>query len=158
MTPQTDSGNVLEQTVKGSFLGKKFEIVNFRKWKGNPGKYGEELLLTNVPYETIYGHKGNTEFLLKSKRYRKEIRIECKLQQGPGSVDEKLPYLYLNMVEKIPENEIIVVIDGDGWKAGSIPWLKNAVKNKMYSNESLQNKMLRVFNLREFVTWVNQEF
>ena len=158
MTPQTDSGNVLEQTVKGAFSGKKFQIVNFREWKRNPEKYGEELLLTNVPYETIYGHGGNTEFLLKSKRYDKEIRIECKWQQGPGSVDEKLPYLYLNIIEKMPENEIIVVIDGDGWKSGSIPWFKKAVTDKKYMQGGAFNKTVRVFNLKEFVTWVNKKF
>ena len=158
MNAQTGSGNVLEQTVKGTFIGKKFEIVNFRKWQKDPTKHGGELLLMNVPYQTIYDHKGNTEFLLKSKKYNKEIRIECKWQQRAGSVDEKLPYLYLNMIEKMPENEIIVIIDGDGWKAGSIPWLKHAIADRLYLNTVTENKTIRVFNIREFVTWANTEF
>jgi hypothetical protein len=29
--------------------------------------------------------------------------IECKWQQVSGSVDEKLPYLYLNCIEAMPE-------------------------------------------------------
>ncbi len=70
----------------------------------------------NVPFTTIYQHGGNTEFRLISERYNMDIRIECKWQQVAGSVDEKLPYLYLNCIEAMPEKHIIIIIDGDGWK------------------------------------------
>lgn len=62
------SGNTLEQTVIGTLTGKGFILVKYRTWLKGPERYGEELLLRNVPYTTIYNHPGNTEFLLKSKR------------------------------------------------------------------------------------------
>ena len=158
MTPKTDSGNVLEKTVIGAFQGKKIQILPFSDWKKKPVNYGDELLLTNVPYDTIYGHKGYTEFLLRSKRFQKEIRIECKWQQWGGSVDEKLPYLYLNAIEKMPEKEIIIVIDGDGWKEGAIPWLRDTVIKKKYVGNKTADKIVRVFNLKEFLMWVNDTF
>ena len=157
MAPITDSGNVLEKTIVGAFQTKGFCLVSYREYYKNPASYGEEVLLKNAPYSTIYKHNGVTEYLLKSRKYNKEIRIECKWQQVSRSVDEKLPYLYLNCVERVPEKEIIVIIDGDGWKKGAIEWLRDAVQNKKYEN-STNPKTIRIFNLKQFVTWVNKEF
>lgn len=116
---------------------------------------GNELLLTDVPYDTIYQHSGKTEFLLKSERYNLEIRIECKWQQVAGSVDEKLPYLYLNSIEAMPEKHIVVVIDGNGWKTGAIPWLKEAAVNRKYTTSESPKKKIEILSLAEFMTWAN---
>jgi hypothetical protein len=83
-----------------------------------------------VVFPMIYNHKGYTEYLLLSDQYNLQIRIECKWQQTSGSVDENLPYVYLSNIEAMPEHGIMILIDGSGWKAGSIIWLKNAVANK----------------------------
>ena len=100
------TGSQLEVAVKTVLAGKSFELVNYRVWDKNREKYGDELLLENVPFTTVYEHKGNTEFLLISKKYDLQIRIECKWQQTAGSVDEKLPYLYLNAIEAMPETGV----------------------------------------------------
>jgi hypothetical protein len=88
-TISNTTGNQLEQAVKTVLTGKGFKLVNYRVWEKNPEKYGDELLLENAPFTTVYNHKGNTEFLLLSKKYKLKIRIECKWQQVSGSVDEK---------------------------------------------------------------------
>jgi len=157
-TKSNVTGNQLEVAVKTVLQGKGFEIINYRIWEKNKENYGNELLLENVPFTTIYEHKGNTEFLLKSKKYGLEIRIECKWQQVAGSVDEKLPYVYLNAIEAMPESTIMILIDGDGWKQGAIKWLKDAVEQKKYTTEELRNKKIMVFNLKEFFTWANDTF
>lgn len=146
------TGNTLEQQVQNLFFGKGFEIVMYSKWVKNKKKYSHELLLKNVPYESIYNHKGYTEFLLLSKKLDKEIRIECKWQQSSGSVDEKLPYLFLNATTKMKEKEIMIIIDGAGWKEGAIPWLKEAV------NQSPHNYRIKVFSISEFYSWANKAF
>lgn len=146
------TGNILEKQVQNLFLEKGFEIVMYSKWSKDKDRYGNELLLRHVPYESIYNHKGYTEFLLSSKKYDKQIRIECKWQQSPGSVDEKLPYLFLNATEKMNENEIMIIIDGKGWKKGAIPWLKAAVSS------SNQSERINVLSLTEFLTWANKYF
>jgi hypothetical protein len=102
-TLANSSGNTLEQTVMGTLASKSFQAASYRDYLIKPELYGSELLLRNVPYKTIYGHPGNTEFLIRSERYRLEIRIECKWQQSSGSVDEKYPYTYLNCIEAMPE-------------------------------------------------------
>lgn len=157
-TKSNITGNQLEVAVKTVLTGKGFELINYRIWEKNKEKFGDELLLENVPFTTIYEHKGNTEFLLISKKYDLRIRIECKWQQVAGSVDEKLPYLYLNAIESMPEKSIMILIDGTGWKTGAIKWLKDAVKQKKYTTEKNISKDISVFNLTEFFTWSNTKF
>lgn len=152
------TGNLLEQTVSSVLQGKGFKLIKYKDWEDGPSLYGNELLLANVPFTTIYGHKGNTEFLLKSDKYKMEIRIECKWQQSAGSVDEKLPYLYLNCIEAMPEKKIIILIDGDGFKEGAIKWLKTAVKNNKYISSYRIDKEIKVMDLKEFLTWANNTF
>lgn len=152
------TGNQLEIAVQTVLLNKGFEIEMFRVWNKNSEKYGKELLLKNVPFETIYGHRGNTEFLLISEKYNLRIRIECKWQQSAGSVDEKLPYLYLNTIEAMPEKDIMILIDGDGFKAGAKTWLRNAVKDKLYTTDKNNDTNVMVFSLAEFFTWANKTF
>ena len=157
-TKSNVSGNQLEVAVKTVLTGKGFELVKYREWEKNHEKYGKELLLENVQFTTVYEHHGNTEFLLISEKYNLRIRIECKWQQVAGSVDEKLPYLYLNTIEAMPENSIMILIDGSGWKAGAIKWLKDAVKQKKYTTEENKNKEILVFSLTDFFTWANRTF
>jgi len=152
------TGNQLEVAVQTVLLNKGFEIEMYRKWEKKSENYGKELLLKNVPFNTIYGHKGNTEFLLISEKYNLRIRIECKWQQNAGSVDEKLPYLYLNTIEAMLEKDIMILIDGDGFKKGAKTWLRNAVKQKLYTNETNKNTNVMVFSLAEFFTWANKTF
>ncbi len=151
------SGSTLEKTVVGTLMSKNFQVVLYREWIKHPEKYGHELLLRNAPYPTLYGHQGNTEFLLTSERYSLTIRIECKWQQSAGSVDEKYPYLYLNCVENMPELEIFLIIDGGGAKAGALTWLRTACKNKLYTNEITRQKTITVFSLAEFLVWANKK-
>ena len=148
------SGNTLERMVIATLESKGFEVVKYRIWYKNPGKFGNELLLRNVPFETIYDHKGNTEFLIKSKKHDLEIRVECKWQQSSGSVDEKFPYLYLNCIENMPEKDIFIIVDGGGAKPGAINWLRNAAENKLYQDEQQQTNV-GVMNLAEFLIWAN---
>jgi len=152
------TGNQLEKAVQTVLIGKGFTVVKYRKWKKNPERYGKELILRNVPFTTIYNHKGNTEFLLFSEKYGLKIRIECKWQQSAGSVDEKLPYLYLNAIEAMPEKDIMILIDGSGFKVGAKVWLRNAVKEKLYTTSRNNNKNIMVFSLAEFFTWANNIF
>lgn len=151
-------GKILEQTIIPAFEARGFQYLLYSKWKKNPSSYSNELLLGNVPYTTIYGHRGYTEFLVKSEQYNLKHRIECKWQQSSGSVDEKLPYLYLNCIQAIPEEDIIIVAGGGGMKKGAVLWLKEAVQQNLYVNDKQCAKNIDVFSLEEFLVWANQLF
>jgi hypothetical protein len=157
-TRNTGSGNTLESTVRGTLESKGFVTVSFRNWDRNKDKYGKELLLKHIPYTNIYGSRGSTEWLIKSEKWIKEIRMECKWQGGSGSVDEKFPYYYLNAIECIPENEMIIVYGGGGFRAGALPWLKEAVRLHKYTKPNTVQKTIHVFNVEEFIQWANDTF
>jgi len=154
----SNQGKVLENTVESTFKSKGFEVVMYRTWEKKKNLYSDELLLENCPFINIYQHSGNTEFLLKSKKFDCEIRIECKWQQSNGSVDEKFPYLYLNCIEAMPEKEIVIIIDGGGAKPGSIQWLKTAVSEKKYTSKANEDTEIHIFTLSEFIQWANKRF
>ena len=143
------SGNTLEASISAVVGSKGFDVVNYKIWESNKDKFGKELLLCNVPYQTIYGHNGKTEFVLLSETDGLEIRIECKWQQVSGSVDEKYPYLYLNCMQ-MPEETVFIIVDGGGAKKGAVEWLKDAPA--MFPCD----KSITVFNLVEFLSWANK--
>lgn len=156
-TKSNVSGAQLENAIKQVLIQKGFQVVKYKNYLTNPSYFKEELLLEDVPYTSIYGHKGKTEFLLISKKYNLQIRIECKWQQTPGSVDEKLPYLYLNAIEAMPEKTILLIVDGDGWKKGSIQWLEEAIKSKKYIKFG-NEKEIFLLDLKKFFSWANKTF
>ncbi len=69
-----------------------------------------------------------------------------------------MPYLYLNAIEAMPENTVMILIDGKGWKHGAIEWLKKSVKQNKYSTEENKNEEIIIYNLVEFYTWANATF
>lgn len=152
------TGNVLEQLVISTLSAHGFASVKYSEYHKNKENFGEELLLKNVPYTTLYNGRGFTEFLLISEKFNLEIRIECKWQQTAGSVDEKLPYVYLSAIEAIPENEVIILIDGPGFRDGAINWLKEASINQKYIPTENLDKNVRIMNSTEFLTWCNETF
>ena len=152
------TGNVLEQLVIGTLSAHGFPTVKYLDYMKNRNDYDNELLLKNVPYTTLYGGRGYTEFLLISNKYDLEIRIECKWQQTAGSVDEKLPHVYLSAVNAIPEDDVIILIDGKGFRKGAIPWLKNIAENREYISKDNPNKKISIMNSTEFLTWCNDTF
>lgn len=152
------TGNVLEQVVVSALSVHGFEMVAFREYEHHSERYGKELLLRNVPYTTLYGGRGYTEFLVLSDRYQIRTRIECKWQQGAGSVDEKLPYTYLSCAESMDENDIIILIDGKGFRDGAIDWLRNVAVQRKYIPPGCPNKHIHVMSTTEFLTWCNSTF
>ncbi len=148
-------GQILEDTIRQVFVQRQFQVLPHREWKKVPVGWQGDVLVEHVPFETIYGHRGRTEFLALSPKRNLEVRIECKWQQVSGSVDEKLPYLYLNAVQAMPEKVIVLVVDGPGWKKGAVEWLRCAAKNHLYDT---QEKKIFVFNLSEFLAWSNDLF
>ncbi|BAU64345.1 hypothetical protein STA3757_17170 [Stanieria sp. NIES-3757] len=149
-------GKILEKTIIPTFEARGFDVIQYSDWSKKKDKYGTELLLKHVPYTTIYGHQGYTEFLARSERYSLNHRIECKWQQSSGSVDEKFPYLYLNCIEAMPEQNIIIITGGGGMKEGVIRWLKRVVLERRYLPDGVEEKNINIFSLEEFILWANK--
>jgi hypothetical protein len=96
---------------------------------------------------SIYNHKMKCDFLLSNvSGFPNGLIIESKWQDGGGSVDEKFPYLTINIKERYP-CPTIVVLGGNGWKKGSILWLI----------EQIDEKLIGVYNIEEFISYVNRK-
>ena len=95
---------------------------------------------------SIYDTKLVTDFILyHPQKWSNYLVIESKWQQSSGSVDEKYPYLVLNLKHQIKYPSIII-LDGAGYKPGAEAWLRNQV----------DSKLLHVFNMRDFQIWANK--
>lgn len=120
------SGKTFESSVEREFVERGVHPVAFnsgpRGNNGNSDLFNPRQLIRNVPYTSIYGSRSKSEFVYQDKR--RHIRIECRWQQVPGSVDEKLPYLFLNALNAMPEPEIWICCDGSGARRSAIRWLQ----------------------------------
>jgi len=151
------AGITLEKIVEQTLVQKGFTVVSWTAYKKNPKAFGTEVLVRNVPYQTIYGHPGKTEFVLHSARYAIDARIECKWQQSAGSVDEKFPYLYLNAAEAMPESLVLIIVAGGGAKPAAVRWLQQAAAERRYLSPQ-SSKDIRVLSLDEFIAWAHSTF
>lgn len=148
----TSHGAKFERKIALAVVEHGFTQRSYLDWHDD-GEPEGEWLLTNVPYVTLYGSKGRTEFLLLSAARGLRIRIEAKWQSSAGSVDEKLPHLYLNALKAMPENDVIIVIDGPGWRPGGLEWLRKAAADRAFADRP--EKVVRVMSLDEFRTWTD---
>lgn len=148
------SGRVLENVVETIYRSHGYEITQYAEFAKDPAKYtGKRLLLRHAPYTSIYGHAAVSEFLALAPSGAR-VRIECKWQQSSGSVDEKFPYVYLNAVEAMPEEHVIILVDGGGAKPNAVAWLKRAAENGLY--QAGRGKTIQVMGLTEFTAWANR--
>ncbi|MGE5659948.1 MAG: PD-(D/E)XK nuclease superfamily protein [Actinomycetota bacterium] len=72
--------------------------------------------------------------------------IECKWQESRGTVDEKYPYLNLNIKSSYPA-PTIVVIGGRGVRQGAIDWFNQQIEDNP--------NLLAVYKLENFLAWAN---
>lgn len=95
--------------------------------------------------KTIYGTNLKSDFLLyHPQKWPMGLVIEVKWQQRGGTVDEKFPYLVMNIWSS--EYLTILILDGGGYREGAERWVRSMQKHNL----------LHVFNLTEFIIWVNQ--
>jgi hypothetical protein len=78
--------------------------------------------------------------------YPSGLIVECKWQNSSGSVDEKLPYVNVNIENCYPA-PTTVLINARGIKPGVINWLKTQVSHN--------NNLLGVYELTLFIIWDN---
>lgn len=138
------NGRVLEDAVRSIAKTHGYKETNYKDWikLNKPINY----LVDSVPYITIYGTTGKTEFLFATSTGN--IRVECKWQQSAGSVDEKYPYLFENM-KTVDENTVIIILDGNGYKRKAKEWLDTKCKG-------CTEKTIRLFSMVEFIVWANK--
>lgn len=162
------SGKILEGVVTNTLSKRGFAEISFKNWKKIPlYQQSDKFLIHNAPYHSIYTvtlpqleqKESRSEFIISDPIAGIFCRIECKWQDSSGSVDEKLPYLYLNAVECWQENEIIILIDGKGWRTGALSWLKNAVDSRKWRDDPEKDtRNISMMDISTFTSWCQAKF
>lgn len=126
-------------------LPEKLRLETLLYYATVPKRYGKQVYIGKGIYETDI----KVDFYVVGlSTIPNRLIIECKWQQTPGSVDEKFPYLNLNIQEHYQE-KTIVIIAGTSAREGAINWFEKRVKD----NPSL----LAVYNsMDSFMAWANR--
>ncbi len=148
------SGNVLEKTVEGTLLGHDYVQVgaDLPKKKRLACLLSSNNILKRYARQVyigkgIYGSDIYVDFyIIGAASISSGLIIECKWQQTSGSVDEKLPYLNLNIQNCYPV-KTVVLIDGGGMKPQAISWLNTQV--------GYNQNFLALHSLTSFIAWSN---
>ena len=162
------NGKIGETTLEPLFTAHGYTVMMWSEYNKNQTKFKAgkpvqdldalpRLVLKQVPYDSIYHHNAQTEFVIykrDSGKPHRTIRVEVKWQQSAGSVDEKYPYVYLNSVYQYPEHEIVIIIDGNGYKEGALNWIKDKADKKWLVEDG---RSIKVMNLAEFMAFFNKE-
>jgi hypothetical protein len=118
------SGASFESEIEQVLAARGLRIIANRDWNeaelyANPN---QRAVITDAPYNSIYGGRTNIEFLLILGE--RQILIETKRQTAAGSVDEKLPFVFANARHNWPDREFVFVMDGHGWREGAEAWIR----------------------------------
>ena len=144
------NGKSLEKQIQKMIQEQGYPVFwNNKKPQQMPFKY----LLREVPFTNIYGGKSKTEFVLHSKQ--RAIRIEAKYQAAAGSVDEKLVYTLLNAIQCYPEKEIILLLEGQGFRKGAREWILKMLDSNWLNYRN--KKTIHCFTLKQFQNWFQKE-
>jgi hypothetical protein len=155
------TGSVAEASIRGVLTGRGYvelgaqealeaepeaeQTAMFRDFARRPRP--SRLFVAQFPIgHSIYGLPLLTDFWVRGAAgFPEGLAIEVKWQQSTGSVDEKFPYLVLNLKECYP-CPAIVVADGGGQRPGALQWLRFQVGGNL----------LGVYSLAEFLAWANR--
>ena len=140
------TGTVLERFIVSRLEDRGYTFIPRDKFP--PARIIGQAIYTRKFHvgESIYGTPQYCDFIVyHPERWPDNLIIESKWQQTGGSVDEKFPYLTLNINMQY-HSPTIILLDGGGYKKGAERWLRS-----QSGNGNLRN----VFSMKEFAAWVN---
>jgi hypothetical protein len=137
------TGGQLEGFIEDTLRRNGYEYVPTLSFDEAAKAGGKPIYTRQYPIVSIYGTPLKCDFVLyHPTQYPDSLIIESKWQQSAGSVDEKFPFLVMNIREKYP-CATIIVIEGGGYRKGAVEWLRKQVGERL----------IHVFNMSEFLQW-----
>ena len=139
------NGEQLEGFMEDTLVRNGYEYVPLLSFDELAKNGSKPIYTRQYRLGSIYGIPLKCDFILyHPEQYHDCLIIEAKWQQSGGSVDEKFPYLVLNIREKYP-CAAIVVIEGGGYRQGALDWLR----------KQEDEKLIHVFSMSEFFKWAS---
>lgn len=139
------SGRILEDHVEKTVTD-WFPTMPIKRWDNTCSLLSDGLYKA-VPFTSIYNKVSKTEFVLVLGG--EQIRIECKWQSSAGTVDEKYPYMFLNMLQ-CGQKRVIFLVDGKGARPEAITWLKSECNSANIYND----KIFMVLDMGSFLHYI----
>lgn len=144
-------GHILKNKLEALFRENGYMVVPHGVYKKS-GNLPDKVVVKNFPFQSIYEHRGKTDFLLMNETLWRRIRIDCRWQQSSGSADAKFPYMYLNAILGYKESEVIFIVDGGGSQPRARRWLRKVADNHWLVDEK-HPKDIRVMTLAQFTDY-----
>jgi len=96
-------------------------------------------------YKSIYGHDAKMDFYIPQL----DLAIECKNQEGSGSVSEKIPYV-LESFQQHPASSGLLILGGSYWptKPGIMQWAQQKSRSS--------NKQIRIIYFDKLGEYLEQ--
>jgi len=141
------TGNTLEQFVEHRLVTSGYVYVPTKQFK--VAVYNQQPIYTRQFHAgtSIYGTPIYADFAIyHPQKWPDCLIVEAKWQQVGGSVDEKYPYLVLN-IKSCHCYPTVLLLDGGGYKKGAEKWIRDQAGGA---------NLLHVFSMAEFQTWANK--
>ena len=141
------TGTILEQFILARLNEQGYTYIDRNRFV--PTRFLEQPIFTQKFHigSSIYDTPQYCDFIVyHPQKWPNNLVIESKWQEVGGSVDEKYPYLVLNIQMKYT-TPTILLLDGGGYKKGAEQWIRS---------QSGHGNLLLVFNMQQFTAWVNK--
>ena len=147
MTQSKSAMTVLQQFILELLCGRGYQAVARNRFMA-------ALILRQPLFTTkfhvgkgIYGTEQYCDFICyHPERWPDNLIIESKWQKRAGSVDEKYPYLVLN-IQNHYRCPTVLVLDGGGYKNGAELWIRAQVGHGNFRH---------VFDMADFRAWADE--
>src|SRR5262245_18837791 len=121
------AGGAVKQGIRANASGHAIEEVLATFVEPRCKERGYEFKRQHELCTGIFGTQIRTDIFIGGvPEFPAGLSIESKWQDSHGTADEKLAYLYLNIVNCFP-CPCIIVADGGGARAGAIDWLRGKI-------------------------------
>jgi hypothetical protein len=154
---RTSFGGKLLESVIGALTLKGLVECPYREYKKHRGGLfdtpEQRLLISNYAYTTIFGTPGRREYYIITPEWTGEL--ECKFQNGGGSVDEKILYV-AETLRRGNEDHLVIVHGGEYWEDKRGKQVMDWAKREAKILQSEYGKELLVFNVPTFFRWANR--
>jgi hypothetical protein len=172
------SGKMFESVVGA------LKILGFKDHNpaNGPDITAKRYIMRNVPYDnllkqTAEAHglprkhgSSKTEFVIVARdanqtkefpmvRGALKVRIECKWQESAGTTQAKLPYSLIDLQYSSPEDNIILLVDGQGFDE-AMKLLIRDMSDGVYWDKAPKTtpKKVVVMDTQEFMDWCGRAF
>jgi hypothetical protein len=106
-----------------------------------PNRYAKDVHVA----KTVYGTDAIANFYCIGEAVPKGLIIQTLWQAVPGSADEKLPYLVMNL--RLYPVPVAIIMHTSGMKEAAVDWFKSQVDGK---------QILGAFEEEKFVPWLSK--